>query len=234
MFLFLLVAGLGRGRVFRVCVLVCLVVLLAALAAFFGFQLLSLKRGDGVHPRPVVKILVECSDGGWESINGSGVVGCEVHRRFRLAARLTNEGGESGLKGVDTASGILLALKGGKFDKLSIGNFDWAIGVNETAGVVNPNGSRIVEVFSKYMGGHEFREAYFDIKVDEGVESVKLYYRGWILDEDDEVIAPNGEKQPYCARYPPENTVDNPPDLRWVGEEFMKYKTFEITIFVAS
>ena len=204
--------------------------MLLILFILFVFQSSFSRSGDGVHPEPFVEIVIQCVDGSWERVNGSGVVNCQVGRRFRVIVKLINLGDEPSPEGIDTAAGVLLAFDGGRVANYSLGDFDWAIGVAENLEVTEVNGSRIIELFSKSIKGRDMKIAYFDIDVDEKAANVKLSYRGWILDEDDKVLNPLGEKEPYCARYPPEDPVDNPPDSRWSGKEFMKYKTFKIII----
>ncbi|MCX8187903.1 MAG: hypothetical protein N3F65_04760, partial [Nitrososphaeria archaeon] len=60
---------------------------------------------------------------------------------------------------------------------------------------------------------------------------IQVSYRGWIMDEDDLVLEPiSGAKEHYIARYPPEEYPDNPPDSRWAGKDFLKYKVYEVIV----
>ncbi len=206
---------------------------LLVLSMLLIFQFTFSQGGDGVHPRPLVELAIKCADGSWEKLNRSGVVGCRVEKNFKLIVRLVNLGEEPSVRGVDVAAGVLLVIDGGQVINYSLGGFDWAIGVAENLEITDVNGSRIIEIFSKSIGGRDLKEAYLEIEADDKTSSVKLSYRGWILDEDDKVVNPSGEEEPYCARYPPENPVDNPPDSRWSGGEFMKYKTFDAIVPVA-
>ena len=202
-----------------------------------GFPVLmeSLKRSDGIHPSPVVELRVECADGSHMIVrrNGSGT-SCAVKRAFQLVMILLNNSSEPSIRDVQTASGAMILLEGGRIAGYQLRGFDSIIGVTEEGELIDPIGSRIIEVFSRHIDGWARKAVKLNITVDEGVSVVKLRFRGWIMDEDDKVWNPVDKvREYYCARDPPEDPIENPPDSRWGGRNFLKYKTYVFQVRVA-
>ncbi|MEM2846981.1 MAG: hypothetical protein QW624_05075 [Nitrososphaerota archaeon] len=91
--------------------------------------------------------------------------------------------------------------------------------------------SSIVELFADKIGPWQSISAVLHVVAENKSDCVLIAYRGWIIDEDDVVVEPiSGSKEHYIARFPAEEYPDNPPDSRWAGKDFMKYKLHEASI----
>ena len=193
------------------------------------------KRPDGIHPNPVLELRIRCADGSYMITKGNGSkTSCAVNRVFQLTMILLNNSSEPSIKDIETASGAIIMLDGGKVVEYRLEGFDSIVGVTEEGELINPIGSRIIEVLSKYIGGWDKKAVRLNITVDEDVDVVKVRFRGWIIDEDDKVWNPVDKvKEYYYARDPPEDPIRNPPDSRWCGRNFLKYKTYALQIRVA-
>ena len=217
-------------------ILLAMTILMIYVLLVRGFPILmeSLKRPDGIHPSPVVELQVECADGSYMIVRGNGSrTSCAVKRAFQLVLILFNNSSEPSIRDVETASGAMILLEGGRVAGYELRGFDSIIGVTEEGELIDPIGSRIIEVFSRYVDGWARKIVKLNITVNEGVNVVQLRFRGWIIDEDDKVWNPVDKvKEYYCARDPPEDPIENPPDSRWGGRNFLKYKTYVFQVRV--
>ena len=217
-------------------ILLAMTILMIYVLLVRGFPILleSLKRPDGIHPNPVVELRVECSDGSYMVVRGNGSrASCAVNRAFQLVLILFNNSSEPSIRDVETASGAMILLEGGRVAGYELMGFDSIIGVTEEGELIDPIGSRIIEVFSRHVDGWARKIVKLNITVDEGVSVVQLRFRGWIIDEDDKVWNPVDKvREHYYARDPPEDPIENPPDSRWGGRNFLKYKTYVFQVRV--
>jgi len=189
------------------------------------------RRPDGVYPRPVVEVLIEFADGSTRGFREKQTLieGC-VKRSFKLKVKLINDSDEPSVER-DMAAGILLVFDGARVDGYDLKGFENIMGVTMGGEIIDAEGARIVEIFSSHIGSGDVKEAYLELIADEEAEEIKISFRGWIMDEDDRVVEPvSGSKEPYYARYPRENLDDNPPDSRWAGRDFLRYRRYEIIV----
>jgi len=200
---------------------IMLIVFLAYRGLFENFELFP-PSPDAVYPRPVVELFsrqdYEVASGG----NAPGVI--------KLTIRLSNNGSEPSIRGA-FAAGVLVVLKGARVDGYDLGEFSGIIGVSEDGSIINPVNSSIVELFADKIGPWQSISAVLHVVAENKSDCVLIAYRGWIIDEDDVVVEPiSGAKEHYIARFPAEEYPDNPPDSRWAGKDFMKYKLHEASI----
>ena len=183
---------------------------------------------DNVHPSPLVEVFLKCGDN-FTKITGNASLSCPFREKVELRIRLINNGSEPSAK-KDFAAGVLLFFKGAVIQGYDLGGFRGVIGADERGELVSPVGSRIVELFAEELGPWKSMEARVRIRTISG-ENLTIRYRGWIMDEDDPVSNPvTNKEEPYIARYPPEDPVTNPPDTRWAGENFLRYKTYVVQV----
>jgi len=217
-------------------ILLAMTILMIYILLVKGFPVLmeSLKRPDGIHPNPVVELQIECADGSYMIVRGNcSRTPCAVKRAFQLVLILFNNSSEPSVKDVETASGAMILLEGGRVAGYELRGFDSIIGVTEEGELIDPIGSRIIEVFSRHIDGWARKVVKLNITVDEDASVVKMSFRGWIMDEDDRVWNPVYKvKEHYYARDPPEDPIENPPDSRWAGRNFLKYKTYVFQVRV--
>ena len=212
---------------------VVLLILLTALLIVFlayriGLMVPPSPGADGVHPRPVVKLLIGY-DGEALSISGNGSYAVRLPRDLSLTVRLSNEADEPSLVG-ELAAGVLLRFEGARVRSYELKGFRGAIGIGEGATLIDPVNASVVEFFSDELGARQSAEARLRLSV-EGGRCLTIHYRGWIIDEDDRVRNPaSGSEEYYIARYPPERYPDNPPDSRWAGEQFLKYRVYVVEL----
>jgi len=202
-----------------------------------GFPIIMefFKKPDGVHPNPVVELRIECANGSYIIVRGnSSRTPCTVKRVFQLIVILLNNGSEPSVRDVETASGAMIILDGGRITGYELEGFDSIIGVTEEGELVNPIGSRIIEVLSRHIDGWAKKIVKLNVTVNEATNMARIRFRGWIIDEDDEVWNPVDEiREHYYARDPPEDPVKNPPDSRWSGKNFLRYETYSVWVQVA-
>jgi len=183
---------------------------------------------DNLHPKPVVRISIFC--GGGVAIVGDGSMSCPIDEPLDLLVELVNNSSEPSARR-DFAAGFLLVLEGGRVARLRLGGFDGAIGIGGGGVLINPINSTMLEVFARYIGPWESRSSEVTVARDPGARCIKISYRGWIVDEDDFVWNPaTGERELYIARFPPEDASANPPDSRWAGEEFLRYRMYHVLV----
>ncbi|RLG09537.1 MAG: hypothetical protein DRN64_03830, partial [Thaumarchaeota archaeon] len=93
---------------------VLLILLTALLVILLAYRVVLLSppspEADGVHPRPLVKLLVR-HDGEVLAISGNGCYEVGLPRELDLTVRLSNEADEPGRRG-ELAAGILLRFEG--------------------------------------------------------------------------------------------------------------------------
>lgn len=211
---------------------VLLILLTALLVILLAYRVVLLSppspEADGVHPRPIVKLLMR-HDGEVLAISGNGSYEVGLPRELDLTVRLSNEADEPGLRG-ELAAGILLRFEGARIRSYELRGFRSAIGIGEGATIIDPVNATMVELFSDRLGAWQSAEAELRLSV-EAEGCLTIYYRGWITDEDDMVHNPvSGSEEHYIARYPPERYPDNPPDSRWAGEEFQRYRVYVLEL----
>ncbi|MDW8021962.1 MAG: hypothetical protein RMI78_04965 [Nitrososphaerota archaeon] len=151
-------------------------------------------------------------------------------RSFRLIIRLINNSSEPSLRG-DFAAGALVVLRGVRVEGYRLGGFVGAIGISENGSITSPVNSNMVEFFAEKLDPWQSIEAELQLFREDESSCIQVSYRGWIMDEDDLVLEPiSGAREHYIARYPPEEYPDNPPDSRWAGKDFLKYKVYEVIV----
>lgn len=137
-------------------ILLAMTIIMLYILLVRGFPILmeSLKRPDGIHPNPVVELQVECVDGAYMIVRGNGSrTSCAVKRAFQLVLILFNNSSEPSIKDVETASGAMILLEGGRVTGYELRGFENIIGVTEEGELIDPIGSRIIEVFSRHVDG---------------------------------------------------------------------------------
>ena len=208
--------------------------LLASTTALLIYILLQggltelLRQPDGVHPRPLVELTVSCG-GEIQTVEPGDVVECG-DPPIKIHLKLINNSGEPSLDDL-LASGVMMLVRNGYVLEVKLGDFLEVIGLNEDAEIIDHIGASIIEVFGGRIGPWEAKEMEATIEPRRDLEEITIEYRAWIIDEDDTATNPTtGEQENYVARYPPEHPTMNPPDSRWAGKEFLKYKTAQITI----
>ena len=207
------------------------ILLILSLAYLFrpGEFRYAFSRPDSIYPRPVLRLAFPCK-GEVMVVSGDYSISCPIPRSFMLRVTLINNSSEPSVK-QDFAAGFLLVFEGARVGGLKLGGFDGAIGVNESGQLIDPINSTMLEFFTGSLGPWQSKTAEILLIKEANAKCVKIAYRGWIMDEDDVVRNPaSGDKEPYTARYPPENPLTNPPDTRWAGKDFLKYETYEIEI----
>jgi len=197
-----------------------LMIFLAYRGLFENFELFP-PRPDAIYPRPVVELSLRQDDEVMSRRNASGAI--------KLAVRLSNNGSERSVRGA-FAAGVLVVLRGARVEDYELGGFSGIIGVSEGGDIINPVNSSIVELFADKIGPWQSISAVLHVVAENGSDCVLIAYRGWIIDEDDVVEPISGAKEHYIARFPAEEYPDNPPDSRWAGKDFMKYKLHEANI----
>lgn len=187
---------------------------------------------DEFYPRPIVEIELYCGNGRKIKIMENGKIEeCINQETVEFNVRLINNSSEPSLKGYDLAAGILLVVEGGRFIDYDTRDFQRVIGISNDLEVTRPFNVTMVEAFSDYVMGKATKQAFFKVRIDPNIEVLKISFRGWIMDEDKKVYNPiTEESEYYVARYPVEDFVDNPPDMRWAGKEFLKYKVYTIEL----
>ena len=221
---------LGKFILLAMTILMLYILLVNGFPVFMKF----FKRPDGIHPNPVVELQIECADGSYMIVRGnSSRTPCMVKRVFQLIVILLNNSSEPSVRDVETASGALIVLDGGRITGYELEGFNSIIGVTEEGELVNPIGSRIIEVLSRHIDGWAKKVVKLNVTVNEDTSIIQIRFRGWIIDEDDEVWNPvDKNKEHYYARDPPEDPVENPPDSRWSGRDFLRYKTYTFQVQV--
>jgi len=221
---------LGKVMLLAMTILMIYVLLVNGLPGIMEF----FKRPDGVYPNPVIELKIECADGSYVTVRENiSRIPCMVKRVFQLIVILLNNSSEPSVRDVETASGVMIILDGGRVIGYELGEFDTIIGISGESELVDPIDSRIIEFFSRHIDGWAKKAAKLSIAVNDDANTVQIRFRGWIIDEDDEVWNPVDEvKEHYYARDPPEDPLENPPDSRWSGRNFLKYKTYSVWIQV--
>ncbi|MEM1584095.1 MAG: hypothetical protein QXF28_04310 [Nitrososphaerota archaeon] len=186
---------------------------------------------DEIYPRPVVEIDLYCKKGVVKIMTDGRIDGCLDGRILELSIKLINNSSEASLRGYDLSAGLLLIIEGGKIIEYDIREFNYIIGISEELELTTPINSRMVEAFADYIRGGEVKQTYLKIEVNSDEDVVKISFRGWIVDEDKKIYNPViREEEHYVARYPMEEYEGNPPDTRWAGKEFLKYKVYTVEI----
>lgn len=188
---------------------------------------------DELYPKPIIILEIMCKDDEMVKISEDSIVeNCVDDDELNFNIILINNSSEPGPKGYELASGVLLVLKGAKFIQYRIESFQHIIGVSDSFEIIDPLNSSIIEIFSSEVYGYDVKRAYFTVRLDPEAEKIEIYFRGWIMDEDKKVFNPvDREEEPYIARFPKEDVVDNPPDTRWAGREFLRYKMFKVDVW---
>jgi hypothetical protein len=211
---------------------IMLITLTLVLAVFLIYRLgfvLSFSRADSVYPRPVVELFLEYGDT-LVPIRDSILLREPFPSDLKLIIRLSNNSSEPSLRD-EFAAGVLLMLEGVRVKDIELRGFVGAIGVSKDGNIISPVNASSVELFVNKLDPWCFVEAELTLYGENKSGCVRLAYRGWIMDEDDRVLEPlTGSREPYIARYPPENYQDNPPDSRWAGRDFMKYAVYRAEV----
>ncbi len=221
---------LGRLKAGALILIIFSAILLVALLYFTepGGLHPSNPNPDFLYPRPVVELALSCG-GGLTKVTGNSSLECPLRRDLDLIVKLSNNSSEPSEES-DFAAGVLLVFDGGVVESYELDGFSGIIGADEEGKIIKPAGSTIIELFTEKLKPGESKEARVKLRVTSNA-SLKIAYRGWIIDEDDVVVNPVSKaEEHYIARYPPENTLTNPPDSRWAGENFLKYKTYEAVV----
>ncbi len=187
---------------------------------------------DESYPRPIVEIELYCKNGQKiKTMENSRIEECIEQETIEFNVKLINNSSEPSLKGYDLAAGILLVVEGGRFIDYDTNDFQQVIGISNDLEVTQPLNVTMIEAFSNYIMGKATKQAFFKVRIDPSTEVLKISFRGWIMDEDKKVYNPiTEENEYYVARYPVEDYVENPPDTRWAGKEFLKYKVYTIEL----
>lgn len=186
---------------------------------------------DDIYPRPIVEVELYCKNGKIKSVNSRRIDGCLNGTILEFSIKLINNSSEPSLKGYDLSAGVLLIIDGGKIIQYNISDFQQIIGISNELEVTAPLDASMIEVFANYIGGGETKQSHFKVEIEPGRDLIKISFRGWIIDEDKKVYNPvTEEEEYYVTRYPIEDYEENPPDLRWAGKEFLKYKVFIIEV----
>ena len=226
----LAVLGMRLGAGFILLVLLTLVLagFLVYRVGLEGFGLFS-PRPDSIHPKPVVELFLG-HEGELTAVHDNTSLDKPLPESFKLIVKLSNNSSEPSMRG-DFAAGVFLALKGAEVKDCRLHGFTNVIGVSENGSIGSPINSSMLELFAEKLGPWQSIEAELYLLRDKGSSCVQIAYRGWIMDEDDLVLEPISKaREHYIARYPPEGYRDNPPDSRWAGKDFLKYKVYQATI----
>lgn len=214
---------------------VILILLMLTLMIFIAFRLLLENaefyppRSDFVHPRPFVKLFLE-QEGEAKSVENGTLLERAPSGTFRFIIMLSNNSSEPSIRGA-FAAGVLIVLRGARVKNYELSEFSGIIGVNEDGDIIDPINSSIVELFVNKLDTWQSAEAKLHIIVENRSDCILIAYRGWIIDEDDTVIEPTSNaREHYIARFPLEEYPDNPPDSRWAGRDFMRYRLHEISL----
>ncbi len=195
---------------------------------FEGFGLFP-PRPDSIHPRPVVELFFE-HEGGLTAVRDNTSLDGLIPESFKLVVRLSNNSSEPSVRG-DFAAGVFLALKGAKVESYKLRGFIGVIGISDNGSIRSPINSSMLELFAERLDPWQSIEAELYLVREMKSNCVRIAYRGWIVDEDDLVLEPVSKtKEHYIARYPPEEYPDNPPDSRWAGRDFLKYRVYQAAI----
>lgn len=187
---------------------------------------------DESYPKPIVILEIHCKNGETVRILDEEIIEDCIDDNLRVDVILLNNSSEPSRRRYELACGVLLVFRGAKLLEYDIKDFQFIIGVSENSEIIEPLNSSIVEIYSNEIGGLGVKRANLIIKLDPEVEKVEIFFRGWIVDEDKKVFNPvDREEEFYVARYPPENITDNPPDTRWAGREFLRYKMFRLEVW---
>lgn len=185
-------------------------------------------RPDAIYPRPIVELYLRQNG---EFVFAGNVLTMEsAQDDVKLIVKLRNNSSEPSIRGT-FAAGVLVVLRGAKVEDYELGGFSGIIGVNEDGDIINVMNSSIVEFFVDKIDPWQSIAAELHIVVEDGSDCILIAYRGWIIDEDDVVVEPISDiREHYIARFPVEEYLDNPPDSRWAGRNFMRYKLHNATI----
>jgi len=213
-------------------------ILLMILTSIFIYLLFSQNftinffvREDEFYPRPIVEVELYCKNGKVRIVNNARINGCLNGTILEFSVKLVNNSSEPSLRGYDLSAGVLLMIDGGEIVEYNILDFKRIIGISGELEVTTPLNASVIEVFTDYISGGEAKQSNFKIKIEQSRGLVKISFRGWIIDEDKKVYNPvTEEEEYYVARYPVEGYEENPPDMRWAGREFIKYKVFVIEV----
>ena len=219
---------LGVGFILLILLTIVLAGFLVYRLGFEGCGLLA-PRPDSIHPRPVVMIFLE-REGEIIVVDGNMSLDRSLPKSFKLIVRLSNNSSEPSLRR-DFAAGVFLALKGAKVKNYKLRGFMDAIGVSEDGSIVSPMNSSMIELFAEKLDPWQSAEAELHLLKEGESSCIQIAYRGWIMDEDDQVVEPISKvREPYIARFPHEGYPDNPPDSRWAGKDFLRYKVYRAVI----
>ncbi|MCL7383695.1 MAG: hypothetical protein LZ168_01030 [Thaumarchaeota archaeon] len=215
----------------RLILLIILTSILIYLLFSQNFTINIFIHEDEFFPRPIVEVELYCKNGKVKIVNNARIDGCLDGTILEFSVKLINNSSEPSLRGYDLSAGVLLIIDGGEIVEYNISDFKHIIGISSELEVTRPLNVCMVEVFTDYISGGEAKQSYFKIKIKENRGLVKISFRGWIIDEDKKVYNPvTEEEEHYVARYPFEDYEENPPDMRWAGREFIKYKVYVIEV----
>jgi len=209
-------------------ILISLLILLS-LASHGFFESLFSPKPDAIYPKPVVRLFVEGDD--WVlAVRGNGSFMRELSDRLKLVVVLANNSSEPSLED-SFAAGVFFRFRGARVESYELNNFTSVIGIREGGELIDPINASMVEFFARKLPAWHSLSAEIILLRDNGSRCIEIAYRGWIMDEDDMVLEPvSGVREHYIARDPPENYPENPPDSRWAGKDFLKYKTYVLNI----
>lgn len=187
---------------------------------------------DEIYPRPIVVLEVYCKDYTiLRVMENKRIEECINQESVAFIVKLINNSSEPSLKGYDLAGGILLILDGGRFVDYDVGDFQHIIGISDDLEITQPFNVTMIEVFSSYIMGKATKQAFFKVRIDPKIPVLRISFRGWIIDEDKRIVNPiTEENEYYVARYPIEDYVENPPDMRWAGKEFLRYRVYTVEL----
>ena len=191
-----------------------------------------LKPPDETYPRPIIDIELHC---GGEVRDLARIDNVECPREpLTLKITLKNNSTEASQNEL-IASGIMLKIQGGYIAEINEGDFLKVIGLTSRGEITEYMGAEIIEAFGGKINPWETKKITITINPYRNTSKIILEYRAWIIDEDDKTTNPaTGQEENYIARYPREHPEKNPPDSRWAGENFLKYKTTRKTILIHS